>query len=671
MKIQNRGLAIVLAVILLVTIVGQTYAHNWKITDFETVSLNFAVKANVRPSALMAVSAQTLPISVTFHGYDGTKAITTVTEFSNGTIPIGLNGTVNRYGILLFSNYLIGWSDNPNYRTEGTGNFFYESAPISDFLTVNESPIPTLYAMYVTPFTLANVTILTGASVNNDVTADEFVSPGSPTKTDDLTVATYSQPDGDYQINTLDAEFKMNPFVAAAIYKDPWVGALDNNSTWGDLGRKKGIVTVVDLHVKIDERVVLPDEFNISFTSYAFRPISVRSAIKEDGTAVLDNEIYPYLGVDQPGDPVGYGVLNRIQPNQPTTSFRAKSYLLDAQGNKVPVYDYVIRTRVRTGYDTYGNKITPATIAQIQADMYLSLSGGSSFSVPNDLAKQIAEDTAEPIKFSGFVDGLIKGTYFGPVNSEIEILDFVLAETIDLEGSKIWNDNNNQAAMRPESILISLMKGGEEIDSKTVTPDAAGNWAWTFEGLTKIENGEPITYTMAETNVPADYVSSEPCEIVSTSETLSCVITNSTKGTLTIVKDAIPNSSEAEFPFTIVPEADGTETFALKDDGGIENKKTFMLASEQEYVISEGDVPEGWALDDIVCELIEGQPVEGALPVVELSWEKDLVARILRITLGSDQTAACTFINKQKDVPLLPVLPETGFPGTSEPDELP
>ncbi len=657
MRVKRARLITFLVLLCLILIVGQTHALNGQSAKNPTLTTNLAISARAKIPALMAVSAQALPISVKFIGYNGNQAITTTTEFTEGTTPIGMNGTTPRYGVWLFSSYFIGWSDNSNYASEGIGHFFYESAPISDFLAVNESTDPTLYAIYSGPLTITNVTILTGTRINDDVTADEFVSPGAPNKTDDLTVTTYAPGDGDYQIKTLNSVFKMNPFVAAAIYKDAWVGALDNGSTWGDLGRKKGNVTVVDLHIKIDKRVVLPDEFDLSFTSYVFRPISVRSAIKEDGTPVQDNEIYPYLGVDQAGDQPGYGVLNRIQNNQPTTSFRTKSYLLDAGGNKVPVYDYVIRTRVRTGYDAFGNKITPITMAQIQSDMYLTLSGSSFFSVPNEVAKQIAEDTTGPIEFSGFIDGLIKGSYFGPVNSEIEQLDFLLSsETITLEGSKIWNDSH--ASTRPESITILLLKDGQEIGSKTVTPDDAGNWTWSFDDLPKVENGEPITYTITESAVPTGYITSKPCEIIATSENLTCTITNSRKGTLTILKDAIPNSSFAEFHFTIVPEADETATFTLKDDGGTDNKKTFALTPEQQYVINESQLPVGWALEDIVCKLVEEQPENPVMAPGEDFWEKDLEGRVLRITLGVNQSAACTFINKNID----PELPDTGFP---------
>lgn len=293
----------------------------------------------------------------------------------------------------------------------------------------------------------------------------------------------------------------MNPFVASAIYKDPWVGALDNGSTWGDLGRKKGNVTVVDLYVKIDERLVLPDEFNLSFHSYAFRPISVRSAVKADGTPVEDNEIYPYLGVDQPGDPAGYGVLARIQANNPSTTFRTKSYLLNAANEKVPVYNYVIRTRVRTGYDSYGNKITPATMEQIQSDMLLSLAGGT-FTVPNTVAAEIAKGNEPPIVISGTIDGLMKGIYFGPVASEIESLDF--RESITIEGTKTWNDRNNQDGKRPDNITIRLLKNGTEEDSQTVTE--ANGWKWKFENLPKYEAGETITYSISEDPV-AEYSS--------------------------------------------------------------------------------------------------------------------------------------------------------------------
>ena len=70
-------------------------------------------------------------------------------------------------------------------------------------------------------------------------------------------------------------------------------------------------------------------------------------------------------------------------------------------------------------------------------------------------------------------------------------------ETTEVSGSKTWVDNNDQDGARPDSITINLLKGGEVIDSVTVT--AADGWAWTFTNLPKYENGgNLINYSITE-----------------------------------------------------------------------------------------------------------------------------------------------------------------------------
>lgn len=100
-----------------------------------------------------------------------------------------------------------------------------------------------LYALYARWSILGQMQNLTSLHINDDVTADEFVSPGDPIKAEDTTTAAYSQDINTYDIKSFETRFKMNPFVAAAVYKDPWTGALDNGSDFSALGKKTGNVT--------------------------------------------------------------------------------------------------------------------------------------------------------------------------------------------------------------------------------------------------------------------------------------------------------------------------------------------------------------------------------------------------------------------------------------------
>ena len=68
-----------------------------------------------------------------------------------------------------------------------------------------------------------------------------------------------------------------------------------------------------------------------------------------------------------------------------------------------------------------------------------------------------------------------------------------------VEGTKTWNDKDNQDGKRPTEITINLLKNGTKIASKKVTK--ADGWKWKFENLDKYENGKEINYTIAEEKV--------------------------------------------------------------------------------------------------------------------------------------------------------------------------
>lgn len=79
-------------------------------------------------------------------------------------------------------------------------------------------------------------------------------------------------------------------------------------------------------------------------------------------------------------------------------------------------------------------------------------------------------------------------------------------KTIDISGTKTWDDSGNQDGKRPSSITVKLLKNKEQIDLKTVS--AADGWNYKFEKLPENDtNGNKITYSVAEADVPGGYTS--------------------------------------------------------------------------------------------------------------------------------------------------------------------
>ena len=71
-------------------------------------------------------------------------------------------------------------------------------------------------------------------------------------------------------------------------------------------------------------------------------------------------------------------------------------------------------------------------------------------------------------------------------------------EKTSVSGTKLWVDNDDQDGKRPASITVNLLADGVKVKSATVTPDAEGNWTYTFANLDKYANGSEIVYTVTE-----------------------------------------------------------------------------------------------------------------------------------------------------------------------------
>ena len=79
-------------------------------------------------------------------------------------------------------------------------------------------------------------------------------------------------------------------------------------------------------------------------------------------------------------------------------------------------------------------------------------------------------------------------------------------DTTQITATKVWEDNNNQDGKRPPSVEFELYKNGKATGNKqTISGD---NWKATFTDLPVYENGQKITYTVKEVNVPEGYTSS-------------------------------------------------------------------------------------------------------------------------------------------------------------------
>lgn len=74
-------------------------------------------------------------------------------------------------------------------------------------------------------------------------------------------------------------------------------------------------------------------------------------------------------------------------------------------------------------------------------------------------------------------------------------------ETTKVEGTKTWNDSDNQDGIRPEKIIVNLLADGNKVNTQEVTPDDNGNWTYSFTDLPKYKAGKEIKYRVEEVAV--------------------------------------------------------------------------------------------------------------------------------------------------------------------------
>ena len=95
------------------------------------------------------------------------------------------------------------------------------------------------------------------------------------------------------------------------------------------------------------------------------------------------------------------------------------------------------------------------------------------------------------------------GIVTGSMAAGFKITNSRTPEVVNVQGTKTWDDSNNQDGKRPEKIKVILSKTVDgktsKVTEKEVTKD---NWNYEFNDLPKYENGKEITYSIDEEAVP-------------------------------------------------------------------------------------------------------------------------------------------------------------------------
>ncbi len=118
---------------------------------------------------------------------------------------------------------------------------------------------------------------------------------------------------------------------------------------------------------------------------------------------------------------------------------------------------------------------------------------------------------------------------------------------------KVWDDDRNHDGFRPTSLQVQL----NDEDETIVTLNSGNEWKATVENLPKYANGQEVTYTWTELNLPSQYTQQTP--VVTNIEEDGKVV-----GKLTTI------TNKHESVYINIP----VEKVWLKDDNGSEGLRT-------------------------------------------------------------------------------------------------
>ena len=98
-----------------------------------------------------------------------------------------------------------------------------------------------------------------------------------------------------------------------------------------------------------------------------------------------------------------------------------------------------------------------------------------------------------------------KTNIVGNAKQEYIIVNTHEVDKTSIEVTKVWDDNEDQDGVRPESVVINLVANYVVLEKQSVTLNEENNWSAKFDSLDKKANGTDIKYSVVESKVPNDY----------------------------------------------------------------------------------------------------------------------------------------------------------------------
>ena len=151
----------------------------------------------------------------------------------------------------------------------------------------------------------------------------------------------------------------------------------------------------------------------------------------------------------------------------------------------------------------------------IQVQLYKSIEGSVETPLPDKILTLEEKGQNNPNKWTGIFTNLPKYENGKEVSYSVkeinvpegyvsnvvgkEITNSHTPEEIVIEGTKVWNDNNNQDGKRSKIIRVQILNGEKVVDEIEVSGKT--NWTFKSKSLPKYENGKEIKYAVKEMEV--------------------------------------------------------------------------------------------------------------------------------------------------------------------------
>jgi len=219
------------------------------------------------------------------------------------------------------------------------------------------------------------------------------------------------------------------------------------------------------------------------------------------------------------------------------------------------------------------------------------------------------------------------------------------ATTVTMDADKTCTATFN---LKPGTINIKKQTdpaGGTGFDFTDNIP-GSGNFTLDHGGTKTLANVVPATYTVTEddptpgfdltgltcvedgtSNSTADPVSRQATINLDPDEIVTCTFTNTQRGTITIIKDAVPDDPQ-EFDFT-----SDLGNFTLDDHENGTNSTSFTDLGPGTHTVTETVPPGDWNLGSIECDDPDG------------GTTTSLVTATATIDLDAGEYITCTFAN--------------------------